>query len=254
MNKHQIDDLFRNKLEDYRPTASKDAWTKLQGNLEDKKNNKKWLYLRIAAGLSLLALVTYILIFNAGNEAGNNKLTVQNETNNASQEPAMISNELTENENTAKEESTPDITEKDQNLSNNKNTGVQVAQSDIATKQIKGKGIESTMNQDLYYSEILIRKVEVPVIDIDQLTTLLTANDDIEDENQSVTITYVIGNINPVILDKEEPKQSKLKKAWEFAKNVKNGEEKLPNLRVIKNELLAFNKKKKNKTQENNND
>ena len=253
MNKHQIDDLFRNKLEDYRPTPSKDVWAKLQGNLEGKKNNKKWLYLRIAAGLSLVALVTYILIFTAGNEAGSNNLTAQNETNNASQEPKVTSNKLAEKENITVEELTPDKTEKDQNLSNNKNTKVLIAQSDIATKQIKGKGIELAMNQDLYYSEILIRKVEVPVIDIDQLTILLSANDDIDQERQSVTITYVIGDINPVILDKEAPKQSKLKKAWEFAKNVKNGEEKLPNLRGIKNELLAFNKKKKNKTQDNNN-
>ena len=99
----------------------------------------------------------------------------------------------------------------------------------------------------------MINKVEVPVIDIEQEATLLSVNDEIDDKRQSVTITYVIGDLNPETIEEEDPKQSKLKKAWEFAKNVKNGEEKLPNLRELKNELLAFNKKKKNKTQDNNN-
>ncbi len=129
----------------------------------------------------------------------------------------------------------------------------QIEQSDITTEVIEGKGLELAINQNLYFSEIVIKKVEVPVIDIDQVASLLSANDDIDDENQSITITYVIGDINPLTLEKEAPKQSKLKKAWKFAKNVKNGEEKLPNLRELKNELLAFNKKKKNKTQDNNN-
>ena len=81
---------------------------------------------------------------------------------------------------------------------------------------------------------------------------MLSANNEIDDKKQSVTITYVIGDLNPETIEEEDPKQSKLKKAWKFAKNVKNGEEKLPNLRELKNELLAFNKKK-NKTQDNNN-
>jgi len=256
MNKHQIDDLFRDKLEDYRPTPSKDAWSKLQGNLESKKNNKQWLYLRIAAGLSLVALVTYALIFTVKNDKRNetdsNNLTIQNQTNNASQESNEQSNKLAENENIAKEKLISDDPEKDQNLPNQQNTLDQIGQSDIATQVIEGKGLELALDQDLYFSEIVIKNVEVPVIDIKE-ASLLSANDDIDDDKQSITITYVIGDINPLILEKEAPKQSKLKKAWEFAKNVKNGEEKLPNLRGLKNELLAFNKNKKNKIQDNNN-
>lgn len=255
MKKHQIDNLFRDKLEDYRPTPSRDIWLELQGNLESKKNNKKWLYLRIAAGLSLVALITYALIFTANNDIRNetntNNLSVQNEANNAIQKSNEESNELAESENIVKKGLISNL-EKDQNLTNQQNTPDHIKQSDIATEMIKGRGLELAMDQDLYFSEIVINKAEVPVIDIEQEATLLSANDEIDDKKQSVTITYVIGDLNPEIIEEEDPKQSKLKKAWEFAKNVKNGEEKLPNLRELKNELLAFNKKK-TKTQDNNN-
>ena len=256
MKKHQIDNLFRDKLEDYRSIPSKDIWLKLQGNLVSKKNNKQWLFLRIAAGLSIVALVTYVLIFSVRNDnrnqADSNNISIQSDTNNVTQKSSEESNELAENPNILKEQLISNNPEKDQNLTNQQNTLDHIRQSDIATEMIKGKGFQLAMDQDLYFTKIMINKVEVPVIDIKQEAPLLSVKVDNGYKKPSVTITYVIGDLNQETIEEEDPKQSKLKKAWEFAKNVKNGEEKLPNLREIKNELLAFNKKK-NKTQDNNN-
>jgi len=255
MKKHQIDNLFHAKLEDYQHIPSKDIWLKLQGNLESKKNNKQWLFLKIAAGLSLVALVTYALIFTIRNdkriETNSNNISIQSDINNVIQKSNQESNELAENPNILKEQLIFKDPEKDQNLTVHQNTLDQIKQSDIATETIKAKGLELGMDHDLYFSELVINKVEVPVID-EQAAILSLTNDETVNKKPSVTITYVIGDQNQETIEEEDPKQSKLKKAWEFAKNVKNGEEKLPNFRELKNELLAFNKKK-NKTQDNNN-
>jgi len=49
-----------------------------------------------------------------------------------------------------------------------------------------------------------------------------------------------------------EDNESKLKKVWGYAVGLNNGDEKLPSIRNMKNDLLAFNEKRKRSKNQNN--
>ena len=54
MSSQELDKLFRDKLEELKKEPSTAAWSKVQGQMDNKGKKGMWFYLKVAAAILLL--------------------------------------------------------------------------------------------------------------------------------------------------------------------------------------------------------
>jgi hypothetical protein len=250
----QPDKFFRKKLENHNIPAPPMAWNKIDAAL-DKKNNKG-LWLKIAAGLLLLAIAS-VLLWNTNSKSDQQLLSEKTKKN------TVVKKE-------AEKKETPDHDEvgKIEQKSNEKKEEIKVVS--IPKKQNNQKATPA--HNDFIEKETSEIKTEnslattspaekenieqLPVVTEENIKeTEIAVNEKTPTQNESVTeddgvtIVYSVEEVNKKYLNKnslteatsDEKKPSTLRKLLDKAYDLKHNQDPFGDLRQKKNEILALN-------------
>jgi len=240
---NKIDQFFKEKLESHSLPPSEEAWTKVEASLSKKNNVTVW---RIAAALLITGALISVIIWS---QLGDKK-----------QDVVVAKKSLKEN--TIEEQRAPQISqvEKKANSNSSPRSLTSIKKPSITVPQSVSPQIENkSVQKEIGISSV---KTESMVVDAEKnKSSFAKASEDKEKINQEATQPAIIASTKqkPIKLEftledfsSEQPvttvgeeKSSGLKKVWELAREVKNGE---GPVREIKNELFALNFKK-NKNQ-----
>jgi len=229
---NKIDSVFKNKLENYQVRPPVDAWASIERDL-GKQNDRKLPILKIAASLILISvstLVAYYLVNSPEKDAISSNPIVK-------EEPKVIEEQSAEISTTSE---TEEANESIASTSSHQDKEVRIIFKDLNT--IQPLAYEHDVKTT---SQVVLRKVAVA-------NTPIRIPSYEEESLPAVTISYRPGDkmLNDDATSEPE-KESTLRKAWDYALSVKNGEERPFNIKEMKNELFASNfKKKRSKTQD----
>ena len=227
--RNRLDELFKNKLSDHSLAPSVNAWDRVKDRLA-KKNNKP-LVLRIAAAALLVgALTTTLLRLSSNDPASNSPPSVSlgknAESKISTERPANPSPRSIAVEKKKRAQQTV-VKKKRERADENDRRAVIEDQNNV-TLSIMG--------------------AEEPNQPNDSSGTVSTTNSQPIDE-KPIVLVYRLESIgpNPVVDSASAPgprEMSGLLKAINFARDAKNGDVGLGNLRQAKDELFVFNFKK----------
>ena len=231
----QPDKLFKQKLENYQRPAPVSAWSRIEAG-RSKKNNK-YFWLKIAASLLLLAVISYTLI--SINEADDNTIAQQG----SRQENIKSLNETDSLHQEKKSIPSPIIKEPDQRLTEiiktkeTKSTvkGRKEANSNIiTTEEALDINKEVTLQNDLTPSEIVIAKIN------EEVAPTTKKNFKLVIEADEVNKKYLKERDIAKATSNDES-SSGIKKLLDKAQDLKNNQDPFGDLRQVKNEILALN-------------
>jgi hypothetical protein len=220
MNK--LDELFKNKLEDYSLPPSASAWATVDASLRKKKKTIVWF--RIAACLAL-ASVSWMLLPRANHNIPSMAVT-----------PAP-----------AKMKEVPAVKKL-------------ITEPALKTYPAKSALQANTIDSDtsdqikVVFTESYSEAVEITPITGDEIvlqeTTILANTEIIAQVEKPLVIEYTLESVADQ--QEEVASRSKLQRVVDFALDAKNSDGALTNLRQAKDDLFAFNfKKDKTKTSKN---
>jgi hypothetical protein len=227
--KQQPDNLFRDKLANLRLEAPENAWSRIETGLD--KPSRKGLWMKIAAGLLLLA-VAGVLIWNVTSLEGTNTLAshVPDEKTGADESSTGSMNEKPEQTPLALNEEPKKAFSK--SVKEKKNEPLLVDNNTLASvPAIQTKEVTSP-------AEMKVTEISTP--ELNQTPS----------ENQTaVYLVYTAEEVNQKYLRKppeddatqEDKKSSRMQMLMGVAMNLKNGDGGLGDLRQIKDEILALN-------------
>jgi hypothetical protein len=233
----QTDKLFRDKLENFQKPVPAEAWNRIEASLD--KTTNKGLWMKIAAGLVLLAVATFLL-WPSGDGSNADLLTntplPKSET------------ESSEQTNTVIPESTPALPGNEPSEAKSKIT---------ATKKIKEVRKEEPVLVANNITEVVEENVTTINTEPTELVVAEVARVESTHVSTSKTIVYTADEVNAKFLKKELPveatsdekKSSSIQKLMGVAYNLKNYEAGLGDLRQKKDEILALNFRDKKQTQ-----
>ncbi|ELR68414.1 hypothetical protein C900_00382 [Fulvivirga imtechensis AK7] len=273
MSDRELDHLFKSKLDELEKRPSARAWDEIQSNITTKNKRSTWFYSGIAAAIVVLAAVGSVLWVNRGteqpvvtiaeksevgsrkaedrsekaevrspkSEVGSTKSEVEGNSSMVTKEPLLALNNTSSNRtdtNTKQQTANRELSSenKEPQTGNSKleteNSELLTVNSDLRTENSELKtqnGELRTENSELKTStdqkqepngQTLIFNIE----DFDSRKALTTNNNESEQG--------------------KDKRSSTLRKVLDFAKNVKEGDAGLGELREAKNELFALNFKK----------
>lgn len=229
---NSVDKLFKNKLADEQLPPSPQAWEKLEARLS--KKNKTIVWLRVAAAVALVCLLSLALVNLRTTEA-----PVLTET-----QPAVKHTE-------------PKV-------------AVQAEQPLLAESIAENQKPAETKPQSKSVSRIKKAVVETPAVEMQEAVekpettaanteVLLAEAKEAEEETAAlvaqkpIVIVYTLPSIQPketatlptaTLVAQADGQQRGIQKLWEAAKEVKNSDNPLGDLREAKNELFALDFKK----------
>jgi hypothetical protein len=228
MNEVKIDKLFQDKLASYEVQPSLDAWEKVDARIEQKRgNNRYWLY---AVAASLVLILTSVYIWT--------------DPNNAS-ETALAENNISETAIQAPVENAVPSTKEMVMLSSDESTISQkqeIKLSALTSEEVIIEELEYTNNDIKEYPNTHSTSLNVSLVKQEPELNLISAQFSLEFQ------FIPVENID-LTLPKDD---HGIRKAYDYAMRVKNGEESLFNLRKAKNDLFAkaknikFNQSKPN--------
>ena len=226
-----LDQLFKNKLTDHTLAPSVNAWDRVRGGLA-KKNNRPVL-VRMAAAVLLVGALTTTLLWLSSNDPDSNVSSIskkgESKTDTANPIPSSNPPAGVEKQSPAekpvskKKKATPLPIEKEIETSRtNVEDQNHVAQSEITTN---GQTLPPSPSE---------------------VVTLVASR---TAEEKPIVLEYRLETIDPTPVVETaavpEPKEkSGLLKVIDFARDAKNGDGRLGDLRQAKDELFAFNFKK----------
>jgi hypothetical protein len=210
---NKVDKLFKEKLEEHSIQPSAQAWEKVEAHLG--KKNRMVLWLRVAAAIAVMGLLTFVALnWNKGYE-----------------EPKQ---ELVKKEEPVKEKSAPPIAEKEK-------------PKEITKKKIQPNVIMPAIieKQEQVEQVAIVQEPEPGTLN----TELQTLNTEPQTLNtKGITLTYSLPPIKkqespaePVVA---EEKKTPLERVLHIAKEVKNGDNALGDLREAKDQIFALDFKK----------
>lgn len=237
---NRMDQLFKSKLSDHALTPSAHAWSKIEAGLS--KKNKFVIFWRAAAAFILCGLLVGSWIYfqsKAGNQT--KQLAIENKGGETVTE--KLSKETNPNENSAEQEDTS------QSLTVKKQEVV-VQSKNLNTNKPQLAIIESKLTPDIDKKEKVNEK-ENEILEVIELrtTTMTTVK-----AEKPIVIEFTLEAIpsNQTAIAKEDDiGKTQLKRIWDKALEIKNGETELGGLRLAKNELFAL-EFRKDKTKRNN--
>ena len=244
--KSRIDQIFADKLRGFNKKPSDEAWTKINNNLNAGKKSKFNL-IKIAASIILIVTTGFLVYSIVNNNQNNTVDQLSNSETNEIYKPGNedtqkgISNNTNNDQLAEKEENNeeikPDHTEKNNIRTQIKNNNL--AEND---QQLIEKDAFKTASQLKSIKKIAL--AESPVFKT--LKRPLTTNiihKDASKATVAVTITYKRSDRSSEssgeVLALNNQKEKGLKKLIDFAKEVKNGDIGLSDIREAKDDLLA---------------
>ncbi len=221
---NRIDQLFKNMLSEHKAAPSAEAWTKVQSGLS--KKNKRIIFWRIAAVFVLFGVLISTWYFLSNDETITHpQLAKKKEIVTPPKEVIKKPVEsITESVKT-------NITQSPENRKRRNEKS-----------EIK-KQIENSTSQNIAVENELQKQVEDKVMVTEQERIALSVK-----KEKPVVIEFTLESISkePIIevAQANEAESSGLKKIWETALDVKNGDSDLGILRDAKNQLFALDFKK----------
>ena len=218
MNK--LDELFKKKLEDLALEPRSEAWLKLEANLS--KKNKGLVWFRSAAALLLMGLLITSIIWLQNHE----------ETQQVAEQLKGVNPSGKSRENKLKEDSISQSTLREPN----KITEAKKKSNSTKPKTINVTTVPST-----------IKEVVPEPLMMETLPIETTAEASIKEK--PIVIEYTLESIlpqkkeTPIVAEIDEKKNG-FQKALEFAREAKNSDSPLGEIRQAKEDLFALNFKK----------
>jgi hypothetical protein len=222
----KVDKLFKEKLEAHTLQPSTQAWEKVESHLS--KKNKMVVWLRIAAAIALLGLLTFAAL---------------NWSVNKTPKVELVKEEIKP----APKETTPVIEDQKKKAEEDK----QVAKAPVKKKANVVTAVIT--NETEPQQETQQEKQQVAVI---EALPPANKNETTVKAEKTITLVYSLPAIKkqapeaPVVA---EARKTGLERVLEIAKEVKNADNPLGELREAKDDILAFEfKKDRDKTKKNN--
>lgn len=209
---NKVDKLFKDKLEEHSLQPSAQAWEKVEAHLGKKNKMVLW---RVAAAVVLLGVLTF-----AGLNWNDEPVTeIANE-----EVKKPVDNEI---------KSEP------------------VKKPVLTTPQTIKETPKVAKKKTITPAAPVAPVAEEPVIEQTvAVAEIIEPQKEIKKEEKGITLTYSLPSIKkdePVVAE-VQPKKTGLERVLEIAKEVKNADSPLAELREAKNDILAFEfKKDKNK-------
>jgi hypothetical protein len=226
--RNRLDQLFKNKLSDHALGPSASAWDRVKDRLA-KKNNKP-LLLRIAAAVLLAGALTTTLFRLSSNDPVSNS-------------PASLSKN---------EESKPNAVKRTNPISPSTLAGKQKIAGQLVSKNKKKRPVEKnyekveviTEDQNSAAQFLITEEPHSPPLS-GSITTVTRP----PMEEKPIVLVYRLETIEPLRVVESPPdpaskENSGLLRVIHFARDAKNGDGRLGDLRQAKDELFAFNFKK----------
>jgi hypothetical protein len=245
---NKIDQFFKEKLEEHTLPASEEVWAKVEANLSKKNNIAIW---RIAAAVLLMGALVSAIIWLQRDHKNNEQL---------------LATKKSSGDNSTKEKPAPQISlleKKAQVKPNNKKSLSTLPSPRLVSSQTENKSDQKESSESRTQSTQTQPSVELAAKEIIEKnkSSFTKASEDKEKikmeatppmtiastKKKSIKLEFTLDDFSseqPVATASDE-KSSGLKKVWEMAREVKNGN---GPVREIKNEIFALNFKK-NKNQ-----
>ena len=280
MKDHKTDKLFKKKLEAFQKTPSPAAWNQLEKQLESKKEKGLWFYLRIAAMLFLIIGAGFLVsqigdgIEQTGNQVAEEKTNTTKEV-----ELKEVNDDKSNTEKvdtTAKGPKTKQVKDKKNSRSIDLQNMPQILASKTEENDKKVEPEQNTTTAIDQASTVAIANhdtkkdsseiLEEVILDDSALeeTIAMNSTDAIEESKveeaklPTIKITYkksqpALPRVDVVTLainettkssEDEVSNDSRFKKMWNKAKDLKNNGISMADIRGAKDDLLAkpFNK------------
>jgi len=223
--KNKIDQFFQNKLEAHKLPHGEQIWAKVEANLSKKNNLAVW---RIAAAIFITGTLVWVIIWSQRDTKNNEPLFASKNS------PKDFS---------IKEKPTAKI------------SSVERKKDEIARSKTSSTNPHSSQtNKTIFHQkEVPPSAVETKEIDVamphenipeEKINSKATPATTIASTKQkSIKLEFTLEDITSEqpVADVSEEKSSGLKKVWDLAREVKNGD---GPVRGIKNEIFALNFKK----------
>ncbi len=236
---NQMDKLFKDKLESHSLPPSEEAWTKVEAKLSKKNNVIAW---RIAAAVLLMGAFLSLFYWSQKSEK-----TVQLII---AVKPSQKENKLAQaaQGNSSKKDEPLQTEVKGKEKTSNKVVGKKESSSLVAEQPTQKEENIKTQSIIEERKENAVAVVNETKPEEKLITQATSANKVASTTQKPIKLEFTLDNITSeekIVATNNEVKNSGLKKVWELAREVKNGE---GPIREIKNELFALNFKK-NKNQ-----
>jgi hypothetical protein len=227
--RNRLDQLFKNKLSDHALAPSAYAWDRVKDGLA-KKNNKP-LLLRIAATVLLAGALTTTLFRLSSNDPVSNS-----------------SASLSKNE-----ESKPNAVKRTNSSPPSTLAGKQKLAGQLVSKNKKKRPVEKNYEKVEVITEDQNSAAQFLITEEPQhsppLSGSITTVTRQPMEEKPIVLVYRLETIEPLRVvespqDPESKENSGLLRVIHFARDAKNGDGRLGDLRQAKDELFAFNFKK----------
>jgi hypothetical protein len=220
---NKIDKLFNGKLADHSITPSAEAWSRIESGLS--KKNKFVIVWRAAAVFVLLGLLSGSWFYWQSKQN-------DNATRLATKEP--ITNEIT-----------PEVKETPVAPLQKTESVPQVAAD---TKQEKNKPVGQEKKKLMQQPQVALNKPEpMKVEEIEQIKIETVEVAQVVRTEKPIVIEFTLEPVTQntaVVAKVAETEKPALKKIWDKALDIKNGDTELGGLRMAKNELFAFDFRK----------
>ena len=231
--KQHPDQLFREKLENLELTAPANAWSRIETGLD--KKSRKGFWLKIAAGLALLSVASF-LIWNT---------TAVNERNFIAQKTVIDGSDVKPNEPIPSAMDT-EASRNDVALQNEKvkhpRVKFRIDKNSSATDNTVAS-IAPVEIQDANPTELVSQTTDVLVTEVKPESFTQPV------ESSAVYLVYTAEDVNEKYLRKQpideatsdEKKPSRIQMLMAVAHNVTTGDSGIGDLRQIKDEIFALN-------------
>jgi hypothetical protein len=255
MMNQQPDKLFREKLAGLNRPVPASAWSRVEANLDKKKN--KGLWLKIAASLLILFVASFVIwnYWSADNDRELTSKRIQPKP-----EKAPLKQEVTVP--IEAEEKIPAIQESKTAVKNFKKASPKKSldkpaeSKQVIMEDLKVIQQETTIATISPVEPKLPENFETQIIATTQPTSTVQ---NIDFEEDGVTLVYSIDEVNAKYLDKKSladatsdvKKPSTLRKLLDKAYDLKNNQDPFGDLRQKKNEILALNFKSEKQRSQN---
>jgi len=242
--KNKLDELFKNKTEGYQKKPSADAWNKIHQNLHPKSKIPVW---QLAASVILIFGVSTLLYIQYNNNGKQQPTVANNDKIDSTEVIALPRDEenfvVQENELLKEEQETekpkPDKIKTRNLIANNKNDVLKEQHNQVEYTE------RNKVPEIIESKEALAAVIEEPVnsiIEPQPEAEVAKVTTSTRKKLPPVTIVYKKSTENTEAVAKNQPKnaQEGLGKILNIARDIKNGELKIGELRDVKDELLAL--------------
>lgn len=264
MSDKDLDSLFKNKLEEFHKTPVRDLWAEINEQLPNKAKTPGYWILGIAA--SLLLLVTVGVVFynyttedsNVIELANNDQPIEKNVEHSEVQQSSKIETSVTKDEEIPELTTTPKETKHVINKEIKKtpaktNSAQSILKTELNEVQVAENNMDTNSESNNVNEAVDIKMLVIDQEDVAANNNETQATPSVDNASKSKqpgsTLTFDINDLG----QKEElasndtkdaKKESKLKQLFNIAKDLKEGESGISDLREAKNELFAMNFRK----------